>query len=159
MKKLNKNIFSLKLSSSKGFFDLWNVRNWLKIFWKHYKGSLMTKRQSKGDTVELKVEANLPWTDSYEKLKKNNSSLKFSLSKGFFNLWNARNRLKLFREGYKGSIISNRHCKGDKLKLFNGEKRSEMQPILCLAVCSTRHQSFNYSINQSINLLINQSIN
>ena len=152
MKKLNQNIFCLKYPSSKGFFDLWNVRNRLKIFWKCHKDSLMTKRHCKGDTVEDKVVDNFPWKN----LKTKTSSLKFSSSRGFFGLRNTRNRLKLFREGYKGSIISKRHCKGDKLEFFNGAKWSAT--MFCLAINSTHHQSFNQSINQSIIQSINQFI-
>ena len=71
-KNLNKNVLSLKLSST-----VLNVGNRLKIIWKHFKGSLMTKKHCKGDTVELSVEANLLWTDSYEKLGRDTRLLRF----------------------------------------------------------------------------------
>ena len=42
---LNKNISSLKLSSSKGFYALQNARNWLKLFRESHKGSILSKRR------------------------------------------------------------------------------------------------------------------
>ena len=60
MEKLIKNILSLKLLLSKRFFVLWNVKNWLKIFWKCYEGSLIMNGYCKDDIVERNVVANLP---------------------------------------------------------------------------------------------------
>ena len=63
-KELNKNTISLKLSLSRRCCDLQSTRNRFIIFWERYKGSLTTKKHCIGDTVEHKVVANFPWTDS-----------------------------------------------------------------------------------------------
>ena len=44
----------------------------------------MSKRHCKGDTVEHKVVANLPWTDSYEKIKQKYFQLKSSIIQSVF---------------------------------------------------------------------------
>ena len=54
------------------------------MIWKRYKGSFMSKRPGKGDTVEQKVVANLPWTDLFEKIKQKYFQLKIVIIKGFF---------------------------------------------------------------------------
>ena len=59
IKNLKKNLLTLKLFASKGFFDLRNVRNRSKIFWKHYKASFTSKTRCKGDTVHSEVVVNL----------------------------------------------------------------------------------------------------
>ena len=61
-------ISSLELFPSKGFFDLGKQGNRLKMFLNRYEHSFVSKRRCKGDTVKHKVVANLPWTDSYERI-------------------------------------------------------------------------------------------
>ena len=58
-KKSKKNIPTLKLFTSKGFFGLQNARNRLKILWEHYKASFTSKTRCKGDIVEGEVVVNL----------------------------------------------------------------------------------------------------
>ena len=59
IKNLKKNIPTLKLFTSKGFFGLQNARNRLKILWEHYKASFTSKTRCKGDIVEGEVVVNL----------------------------------------------------------------------------------------------------
>ena len=59
IKNLKKNLLTLKLFASKGFFDLRNMQNRSKIFWKRLKASFTSKMCCKGDTVKGEVMVNL----------------------------------------------------------------------------------------------------
>ena len=76
--------FGPRIIPVKGVFDRCKQGNRLGVFLNRYEHSFLSKRRCKGNTVEHGVVANLPWTDSYEKIAQNYFRLKIFNMKGVF---------------------------------------------------------------------------
>ena len=58
--------------------------------------------------------------------KKKNLKSKLSSKKGFFSiLIHEKKNKKIFSKGYKGSLMSKRHCRGKRSMVNMGQWRSE----------------------------------